>query len=144
MNDKMKIAIRWLAIADLALFIIVLVVGVLAGKVLSNSVSFDIPLPGCPSPPVCHIGSGSISVNPVLIIGTVLAAVVSALRLGSRGIHRVWLVLLLILTVLLVLSPIALYLLREDTAVVVMSAVAALASLIALVATFGSGIIKSS
>jgi hypothetical protein len=135
MNDNARIAIRWLAIADLALYIIVLI-GVLVGAVHSDSAGYKGQIP-CPTPNSCPHDLLNVSVHPVLLIGIILAGVISGLSLGSSGTRRAWRMVLIILTVLLVLSPIALYLTREDTALLVMSVVAALASLIALVATFG-------
>jgi hypothetical protein len=150
MNAGMKIAIRWLAIADLALFFIVLVVGELVGKVVSNSAGFYTPSIPCPRPGACPI-----SIHPLLFSGVVLGAVVTALSFAahsagttraaqSRGTTRAWRILLVILTVILVVSPLALYLPQVDTALIVMSVFAALASLIALAATLGDRMIESS
>jgi hypothetical protein len=144
MNVNMKIAIRWLAIADLALFFIVLVVGVLVGVVIPNPAGVKIEIP-CPWPNSCHLGTLGVnevsgaSGNPVLFIGIVLAVVLSALSLGSRGMPRAWRIPLVILTALLVLSPIALYLPRVDIALIVLSVIAAVASLIAWLSPSAAG-----
>jgi hypothetical protein len=139
MNDNLRIAIRWLAIAGLALFF----VGVLVGVVLPDSSGLFIPTIGCPGSNRCLIGFSS---NPLLFVGIFLAVVVTALSLVTlrRGTPRAWRVLLLILTVLLVLSPVALYVPRVDIAVIVVSVVAVLALLIAVAATFGDRMTESS
>jgi hypothetical protein len=139
----MKTAIRLLAISDLVLFLIPFIPSL---RLLIVDPSLWIK--SCSSSATCQPPGGGIALSfgdtlLALFIGLLLSIVVVTLsitmhsRRGSRG----WYVVFVILTGILVLSPV---LLIAGVAVVVMCVLAASASLIALASTFGSEATASS